>query len=277
MSRWRNRRRSSPPRGGICESQSWRLKWAHDGGRNEGFVRFVSSRDLESKTDRQFSTQEVKTRPRTLPARGLQRCSPLRARLTHWVFQRKCLELHAGIEDTLCRRIGRRIRIAQHLGAGQMCDQADVGDGWLVATAETAGAMVTRKYAFDCPAGFIEPVPEPLHPGRLIDMKLLFEIFSHPRDDKGMRIHSHHLSKRSYMRARTQIRRHERWVRILLFQVFKDRERLHQWRTVTLQQSRHNHLRIDRPIGRIELVALEQIQRNRFGGQPFQAQRDAYA
>src|SRR5258708_8495180 len=82
-----------------------------------------------------------------------------------------------------------------------MCDQADIGDGWSIAAAEAPGARITRQHVLDRAAARIEPVPEPLHSGQLIEMKLLFEIFSHARDDKGMRVHSHHLSKPSYIAA----------------------------------------------------------------------------
>src|SRR5262245_15576214 len=41
--------------------------------------------------------------------------------------------------------------------------------------------VVMRQHVFDCAAARIDPVPEPLHSGGLIEMKLLFEIFSHPR------------------------------------------------------------------------------------------------
>ena len=108
-------------------------------------------------------------------------------------------------------------------------------------------------------------------------MKLPFEIFSHARDDKGMRVHRRHLTKRPHMRACAQVHRQERRLRIFLLEVFEDRKRLHQRRAVAVEQRRHHHLRIERPIGRVELVALEQIERNRFSDQPFQTQRDAHA
>ena len=52
------------------------------------------------------------------------------------------------------------------------------GDGWSIAVAEAPGARVASQHVFDRSTTRIEPVPEPLHSGRLIEMKLLFEIFS---------------------------------------------------------------------------------------------------
>ena len=57
-----------------------------------------------------------------------------------------------------------------------MCDQADIGDGWSIAAAEAPGARVTRQDVLDRAAARIEPVPEPLHSGRLIEMKLLLAV-----------------------------------------------------------------------------------------------------
>src|SRR6266511_1191493 len=88
-----------------------------------------------------------------------------------------------------------------------MCDQADIGDSWSIAAAEAPGARVTCKYVFDRVTVQIKPVREPLHSSWLIEMKFLFEIFSHARDDKGMRVHSQHLSKPAYMRSCAQIYR----------------------------------------------------------------------
>ena len=108
-------------------------------------------------------------------------------------------------------------------------------------------------------------------------MKLLLEIFSHARDDKGMRVHRQHLREGAYMRACAQIHRQQRRLRIFLLEVFENRKRLHQRRAVAVEQRRHHHLRIERPIDWVELVALEQIERDRFRNQPFQTQRDAHA
>src|SRR6266536_1567678 len=151
-----------------------------------------------------------------------------------------------------------------------MCDQADIGDSWSIAAAEAPGARVTCKYVFDRVTAQIKPVREPLHSSWLIEMKFLFEIFSHARDDKGMRVHSQHLSKPAYMRSCAQIYRQEGRLRIFLLEIFEDSKRLHQRRAVAVEQSRHNHLWIERPIGCVELVALEQIERNQFRDQPFQ-------
>ena len=108
-------------------------------------------------------------------------------------------------------------------------------------------------------------------------MKLLLEIFSHARDDKGMRVHRQHLREGAYMRACAQIHRQQRRLRIFLLEVFEDRKRLHQRRAVAIEQSRHDHFRIERPIGGVELVTLEQIERDRLSDQPFQTQRDPHA
>jgi hypothetical protein len=77
-----------------------------------------------------------------------------------------------------------------------------------------------------------------------------------------MRVHSQHLSKPAYMRSCAQIYRQEGRLRIFLLEIFEDSKRLHQRRAVAVEQSRHNHLWIERPIGCVELVALEQIERN---------------
>jgi hypothetical protein len=82
------------------------------------------------------------------------------------------------------RWIRRRITVAQHLGTGQMCDQADIGDGGSIAAAEAPGARVAHQHVFDRATTRIVPMREPLHTGRLIELKLLFEIFSQARDDK---------------------------------------------------------------------------------------------
>jgi hypothetical protein len=60
-------------------------------------------------------------RERTVPFRSDRR-SRLRARLPERVLQRKCLDLHTGIEDPLRRWIRRRITVTLHLGTGQMCN-----------------------------------------------------------------------------------------------------------------------------------------------------------
>ena len=91
-----------------------------------------------------------------------------------------------------------------------MCDQADIGDGWSIAAAETPGARVASQHVFERPNARIKPVSEPLHSGLLIEMKLLFEIFSHPWNDKGMRVHSKHLRETAYMCPCAQIHWHYR-------------------------------------------------------------------
>src|SRR3981081_2955426 len=98
-----------------------------------------------------------------------------------------------------------------------MCDQADIGDGWSIAAAEASGSGVAHQHVLDRATTGIEPVPEPPQAGRLIEMKLLLEIFSHARDDKGMRVHRQHLSEPAYMRPCAQIHWHERRLRIFLF------------------------------------------------------------
>src|SRR5262249_19245078 len=111
----------------------------------------------------------------------------LRARLPQRMLQRECLDLHAGIERTARSRIRRWVAVTQHRGADEMRDQADIGDGRLVAAAEAPGARVAREHVLDRATGEIKPMPEPLHSRSLIEMKLLLEIFSHARDDEGMR------------------------------------------------------------------------------------------
>src|SRR5262249_54802033 len=71
--------------------------------------------------------------------------------------------------------------------------------------------------------------------------------------------------------------RQQRRLRIFLLEVFEDRERLHQRRAVAIEQGRHDHFRIERPVGGVELVTLEQIQRDRFSDQPLQAPCDPLA
>src|SRR5262249_48939608 len=65
------------------------------------------------------------------------------------VLQRECLDLHARIEDTVRGRIRRGVAVTYHLGAGEMRDQADIGDGRPVAAAEAPGAWVARQHVLD--------------------------------------------------------------------------------------------------------------------------------
>src|SRR5262249_61113684 len=81
----------------------------------------------------------------------------LRARLPQRVLQRECLDLHAGIEDTTCGRIRRGVAVTQHLGAGEMRDQADIGDGRLVAAAEAPGARLAREPVLDRATAELSP------------------------------------------------------------------------------------------------------------------------
>jgi hypothetical protein len=86
-----------------------------------------------------------------------------------------------------------------------MCDYTDIGDGRLIAAAEAPRARVASQYVFDRATTRIEPVPEPLPSGRPVEMELLFEIFPHPWNDKGMRVHSQHLCEPAYMRPCAQV------------------------------------------------------------------------
>src|SRR5262249_22063260 len=126
-----------------------------------------------------------------------RRC--LRAGLPQRVFHCKCLDLHAGIEDAPSRRIGRRAKVTKHLGTGQMCNETNVRDGWMVTAAEVPGARVSRQHVFDRATAGIEPMREPPHSDMLIKVKLLLKIFSHTRHDEWMRIHSQHLREPAYM------------------------------------------------------------------------------
>ena len=100
-------------------------------------------------------------------------------------------------------------------------------------------------------------------------VKLSFEIFSYPRHDERMRVHRNHLRERSHVCPCAQVDRQERRAWILLLDVFDDRERLHQGRAVAVEQGGHRHLRIERRIGVLKLLALEQVERNGFCDQSF--------
>ena len=78
-------------------------------------------------------------------------------------------------------------------------------------------------------------MPEPLHSSWLIEMKFPFEIFSHARDDKGMRVHGQHLGEPAYMRPCAEIFRQEGRLRIFLLEIFEDRKRLHHGRAVAVE------------------------------------------
>jgi hypothetical protein len=96
-------------------------------------------------------------------------------------------------------------------------------------------------------------------------MKLLLEIFSHARNDEGMHVYSQYLSEPADMSPCAQIRWQERRLRMFLLEIFENRKRLNQRRALAVEQRWDNHLWIERSIGRVKLITLEQIQRNRFG------------
>src|SRR4029453_6878702 len=100
----------------------------------------------------------------------------------------------------------------------------------------------------------------PHHSSWLIEMKFLFEIFSHARDDKGMSVHGQHLSDPAYVRPCMQIFGKEGQLRVLFLEIFEDRERLHQGRTVAVEERRQDHLWAERSRGRGGFAALEETQ-----------------
>src|SRR5262249_61094248 len=75
-----------------------------------------------------------------------------------------------------------------------------------------------------------EPMPEPLYARGLVETQLLLEIFSHARDDEGMRVHRQHLRQRAHMRPRPHIRWQKRRLRIFFLEIVEGRPRLHERR-----------------------------------------------
>ena len=80
-----------------------------------------------------------------------------------------------------------------------MCNETNIGNGWMIAAAEVPSARVSHQHVFDRATSCIEPVREPFHSNSLIKMKLLLEIFSYTRHDEWMHVHSQHLREPAYM------------------------------------------------------------------------------
>ena len=71
---------------------------------------------------------------------------------------------HRGLEDALHRRPFRQIDLLGHR-RGDMADQADVGERWLIAMREAAGRLVADEMTLERGERFHRPVPAP---GRLL-------------------------------------------------------------------------------------------------------------
>src|SRR5215831_18531642 len=117
-----------------------------------------------------------------------------------------------------------------------MRNQTDVSDRGHIAAAKPPGTRVVREHLFDRVRSRVQPMSEPFHARCFIHTQLLLKILAHARHDEWMRVYRYHLRKCAHMRARTCLRRQERSVRVLLFEILKYCKRLPQWRTLAVDQ-----------------------------------------
>src|SRR3954462_6926839 len=92
-----------------------------------------------------------------------------RVRLLQRMLGGERIQRHAGRIDAAGVRIVGRIAPEQHLGAGEVRGEAEVGDRHLLADAELAGPRVADQRLLDSLAREIDPVPYPFHARRLVE------------------------------------------------------------------------------------------------------------
>src|ERR1700704_3409604 len=180
-----------------------------------------------------------------------------RARLLERMGARDGVDLLAGAGDTDHGWEGRGVDV-EEFRAGGLAREADVGDRHLVAMAETSG-LLALELGFERGQRLDVPMAAPCHPGGLVDLELMLEIFPHARHDQRMRIAGDDLGEPTHARAAARIARQQRRLRMGLIEIFDDRQRLEQDRPVAVDQRRERHHGIDRTVGGLALLPLHQV------------------
>src|SRR6266404_8068428 len=145
-----------------------------------------------------------------------------RARLLERMGAREGVDLLAGAGDA--DHIGKRRRVdVEEFRPGRLAREADVGDRHLVAMAETPG-LLALKMGFERGERLDVPMAAPCHPGGLVELELMLEIFAHPWHDQRMRIAGDDLGEAANAGAAARIVRQQRRLRVGLVEIFDDRQ-----------------------------------------------------
>src|ERR1700704_1511903 len=180
-----------------------------------------------------------------------------RARLLERMSAREGVDLLAGGGDANHVWEGHGVDV-EEFRPGGLAREADVGDRHLVAMAETS-RLLAFEMGFERGERLDVPMAAPCHPGGLVDLELMLEIFAHPRHDQRMRIAGDDLGEPAGAGAAARIARQQRGLRVGLVEIFDDRQRLEQDRSVAIEQRRKRHHGIDRAVVGLALLPLHQV------------------
>ncbi len=174
-------------------------------------------------------------------------------------------------------RVRRQVNL-KTLGVEHLRYQATVGEGRRVTVAEAAHVAVALQVRFQRGQAFAHPMAVPLHLLLFGQAHRAFQVLQHAQVGDRVRVAGNGLRQRAHAGAAHRILRQQRHQRVHFLQVLDDGQRLRQHDAVVFQR-RHQAGRVDRAVGRRQLLATvaQQVHRHGIVSQAFQVQRNADA
>src|SRR5260370_10434626 len=104
---------------------------------------------------------------------------------------------------------------AEEFGSGGLTGETDVRDRHLVAMAETT-CFLGAEVDFECGQRLRMPMAAPCHARRLVDLKVVLQVFAHAWHNERIGISGHELCEAAHPRPAARILRQQRRIRARL-------------------------------------------------------------